>query len=54
MPGITLQKFNDDRRRGGLGYRRSLDSAYYSQGRDAVIEQMRVAGIETRPGFLRS
>lgn len=28
-----------------------LDSKAYPQGRDAVIEQMKQAGIETRPGF---
>lgn len=51
MPGITLQKFNETVDAVVWAIAVRLNSAYYSQGRDAVIEQLRVAGIETRPGF---
>ena len=51
MPGITLQEFNDAVDAVVWAVAIGLDPAYYSQGRDSVMEQMGAAGIETRPGF---
>jgi perosamine synthetase len=51
MPGITLQKFNEDVDPVVWAVALRLDPQYYPQGRDAVMEQLRTVHIETRPGF---
>ena len=49
--GITLQKFERTVRPVLWALAVRLDPMVYPQGRDEVIHQMRVRGIECRPGF---
>jgi len=54
MPGIKLQKFNTNVNPVIWAIAMELDQDLFPQGRDRVIEQMKEAGIETRPGFYAS
>jgi len=51
LPGVALQRFEDniDPVVWAIGVK--LDAADYPQGRDAVIGALETMGIETRPGF---
>jgi len=49
--GLALQRFLPEVEAVVWAMAVRLDSAEFPQGRDAVMAQMREAGIETRPGF---
>jgi perosamine synthetase len=49
--GITLQTYRGDVDAVVWAVALRLDSAVYSQGRDAVLNELHEAGIEARPGF---
>ena len=49
--GVSLQKYQKNVDPVLWAIALKLDPKAYPQGRDAVIEQMKEAGIETRPGF---
>jgi perosamine synthetase len=51
MPGVTLQIFRPEVEPVVWAIAVQLDPAAFPQGRDAVLQQMLEAGIETRPGF---
>jgi perosamine synthetase len=51
QPGITLQCFPEPVEPVVWAMACRLNPAWFPQGRDSVMEQMRAAGIETRPGF---
>lgn len=52
--GIIMQKINSGVEPVIWTVAVKLDSNFFPQGRDAVIEQLREIGIETRPGFYAS
>jgi perosamine synthetase len=52
LPGVTLQQFPTSVDAVLWAIAMTLDPGAYPQGRDAVIQQMRESGIETRPGFV--
>lgn len=51
MDGVTLQSFSNDVAPVVWAIAISLDASVFPQGRDAVIDQLKRVGIETRPGF---
>ena len=54
VDGIMLQKVADNIDPVIWAVALQLDPQAFSQGRDAVIQQLKGAGIETRPGFFAS
>jgi perosamine synthetase len=51
LDGVLLQRFSHDVDPVVWAIAVKLDRAAFSQGRDAVIDQFKEFGIETRPGF---
>ncbi len=51
IPGIVMQQFNPQVDPVVWAIAVKLDPGAYPQGRDAVIDQMKLEHIETRPGF---
>ena len=51
-PGVTLQYYQPEVDGVLWAVALKLDPKAYPQGRDAVIDQMKEANIETRPGFV--
>lgn len=51
MPGVTMQVIETDVDPVMWAVGAHLNSVQYPQGRDAIMSQMTLLGIETRPGF---
>jgi len=51
IEGVTLQEYSEEVDPVVWAIAIALDRSAFPQGRDAVIDQLKQMGIETRPGF---